>query len=113
MRLAELDAQLVRYCAGPPETYEHVDTLVDADGVLFLCPKCYAANAGPVGTHSVLCWFVDRVADDIDPRPGRWTPQGTGLADLSFVPSAGRSNSVLLTGDSCGWHGFVTNGDAS
>lgn len=88
-----------------------VEALVEADGVMFLCPKCFAENAGPVGTHTVICWFVGKVPDDVDPKPGRWTPTGEGLSDLTFVPSAGRSQSVLLTGG-CGWHGFVVNGDA-
>lgn len=109
-RLAELDAKLVRRHAGPPETYEHVAALVAADGVMFLCPKCYAANGGPVGTHSVLCWFVGRVPDDVDPKPGRWIPAGTGIDDLTFIGPAAAS--VLLTGG-CGWHGFVRNGDAT
>lgn len=112
MRLRELDAWFVRYDAGPPETYERVDDLGDADGVWFLCPKCYGENAGPIGTHRVLCWFVGRVADDVDPRPGRWAAVGTRLDDLTFVPSAGRSHSVALRGG-CGWHGFVTSGDAA
>lgn len=97
---------------GPAEYIPTVDTLAEADGVMFLCPKCYAENGGPVGTHSVICWFVGKVADQVDPKPGRWTPTGTDLHDLTFVPSAGRSHSVLLTG-ACGWHGFVTRGDAS
>jgi hypothetical protein len=97
---------------GPVEHLVGVEVLAEADGVMFLCPKCHAENGGPIGTHQVLCWFVGRVPDDVDPKPGRWTPSGTGLADLTFVPSAGRSNSVLLTGG-CGWHGFVAGGDAS
>lgn len=97
---------------GPVEYIPAVDTLADADGVMFLCPKCFAENGGPVGTHSVICWFVGKVADDVDPKPGRWTPTGTSLDDLTFVPSAGRSHSVLLKG-ACGWHGFVTNGSAA
>ncbi len=97
---------------GPVEYIPEVDTLAEADGVWFLCPKCFAANGGSVGTHVVICWFVGKVPDDIDPKPGRWTPTGTGLHDLTFVPSAGRSNSVLLTGG-CAWHGFVANGDAA
>ena len=112
MKLRDLDARLVSYQAGPPEIHKHIDALAEADGLMFLCPKCYGANGGPVGTHSVLCWFVGKVPDGIDPKPGRWTPAGTGLDDLSFVPGAGRSNSVLLT-SGCGWHGFVQNGDAS
>jgi hypothetical protein len=34
------------------------------------------------------------------------------LHDLTFVPSAGRTHSVLLTAG-CQWHGFVVNGDAA
>ena len=97
---------------GPTEHIVDVDKLEEADGVWFLCPKCFAGNGGRIGTHAVLCWFVGRVPDDVDPKPGRWTPKGTGLSDLTFVPSAGRSQSVLLTGG-CGWHGFVIDGDAT
>ena len=96
----------------PTEYLVDVDALTVADGVWFLCPKCYAQNGGCVGTHAVICWFVGKVSDDVAPKPGRWTPTGTGLSDLTFVPSAGRSHSVLLTAG-CGWHGFVVNGDAS
>ncbi len=109
MRLAGLDARFVRYSAGPPETYAHVDALADADGVMFLCPLCFAANGGPVGTHSVLCWFVGRVPDGVSPGPGRWVPSGSGLADLTFAGPAAAS--VLLSGG-CGWHGYVRDGDA-
>ena len=97
---------------GPTEYLVDVDALTEADGVWFLCPKCFAANGGAVGTHAVICWFVGSVPDDVDPKPGRWTPTGTGLNDLTFVPSAGRSHSVLLTGG-CEAHFFVTHGDAA
>jgi hypothetical protein len=89
-----------------------VDTLGEADGLWFLCPKCFAANGGRPGTHAVICWLVGKVQDDVRPGPGRWTPTGSGLDDLTFVPSEGRSHSVALTGG-CAWHGFVTNGDAA
>lgn len=95
-----------------PREYHVVCDISVADGLMFLCPKCFSANGGPVGTHSVICWFVGRVPDDIDPKPGRWTPSGTCLDDVTFVPSEGRSCSVLLTGG-CGWHGFVASGDAT
>ena len=97
---------------GPAEYIVDVDALADADGVWFLCPKCFTKHSSAVGTHAVICWFVGKVPDDLDPKPGRWTPTGTGLSDLTFVASAGRSHSVLLT-SGCGWHGFVTNGDAA
>jgi hypothetical protein len=110
VKLRDLDAMLVRRDAGPPETYTPIDELAVADGVMFLCPKCYAANNGEVGTHRVLCWFVGRVPDDVDPKPGRWNPSGIGIDDLTFVgPGAA---SVLLVGG-CGWHGFVKAGDAT
>ena len=88
-----------------------VDTLADADGIRFLCPLCFKANGGATGTHSVVCWFEDKVPDDAQPAPGRWNPVGTGIDDLTFVPGK-KSNSVLLLGG-CAWHGFVTNGDAT
>jgi hypothetical protein len=97
---------------GPVTYIPEVDLLAEADGVWFLCPKCYADNGGRIGTHVVICWFVGKVSDDVEPKPGRWTPAGTGLHDLTFVPSPGRSQSVLLT-SGCHWHGHVVNGDAA
>lgn len=105
--LAELEAQLYR--SEPPwRVHTPVSTLADAHGIFFLCPKCFAENKGNVGTHGVLCWFEDRVPDDVEPGPGRWKPTGTGINDLSFVPGK-RSNSVALRGG-CGAHFFVENG---
>ena len=40
---------------GPTEYIVDVDALTEADGVWFLCPKCFAANGGAVGTHAVIC----------------------------------------------------------
>jgi hypothetical protein len=105
--LRELDAQLVRIEDERTMTSEGVD-LANAQGVLFLCPVCFKANGGPIGTHSVLCWFLERgVPDDRDPRPGRWIPGGTGIDDLTFVGPAAAS--VLLT-SGCNAHFFVRAG---
>lgn len=90
-------------------TIRHVDTLAEADGISFLCPLCFDKNNGPVGTHTVICWFEGKVSDDVQPNPGRWTPQGTGYQDLSFVPGK-KSNSVQLLGGGCNAHFFVTGG---
>lgn len=110
--LVELEAEFlqVKY----PKGFRVVKTLAEADGVWFLCPKCFEANKGPVGTHMVICWFVGKVRDDMDPSPGRWTPSGTGLADLTFVPGTPpRAHSVWLNGDGgCQWHGWVQGGRA-
>lgn len=114
--LGWLDGRLLRRrIDGVYETHE--GPLADADGVIFQCPLC-AQGKEPreeggrrfvVGVHYVLCWFVGRVPDDVNPRPGRWNPSGTGLDDLTFVgPGA---VSVLLT-SGCGWHGHVEQGSA-
>lgn len=114
-RLRELQAAFIRHEVRDGSTYHvHVDSIGEAQGVQFLCPKCFAANSGPVGTHLVMCWSRSRgIADDVMPGPGRWSMHGTGLDDLTLnadPPSEARS--VLLTGEGCGWHGFVTNGSA-
>lgn len=83
-----------------------VDSKAEADGVDFLCPKCFAANGGRVGTHRVTCWNPS-VPQTTSPTPGRWDLQGTGFNDLTLVAG---SSSVLLIGG-CAWHGFITNGE--
>ena len=118
MKLTDLDAHFMTFDVGPIEehwpqgrpSHRYVETLAEADGVWFLCPKCFAANGGEVGTHLVGCWFVGKVPEWASPGPGRWNPSGTGLHDLTFVPPG--AVSVLLTAG-WGWHGFVKNGDAA
>jgi hypothetical protein len=76
----------------------------EAQGIRFLCPKCFEANGGAAGTHSVLCWFADKgVPADKSPGPARWPATGTGVEDITLTPS------VLLLGG-CGWHGWIKNG---
>ena len=110
MRLVDLEASF-RKLLDDRGSHAEVKSLSEADGVMFLCPKCFVELRGKVGCHSVLCWFEDKVPDTLDPKPGRWKPVGAGLDDLTFVVGK-KSNSVLLT-SGCKWHGFVTNGDAS
>jgi hypothetical protein len=107
--IPDLEAEFLKRITS--REYHRVETLAEADGLWFLCPKCYAENHGSKGTHAVICWFEGHVPDDQEPKPGRWNPTGTGLADLSFVPGA-KSNSILLTAG-CKWHGFIKNGDAT
>ena len=132
MKLTDLEAEFLRWekrfegvpyikpaggeFGDPFERVVHVSvpTLAEAQGVQFLCPKCYAENGGARGVHLVVCWSRSRgVPDEATPGPGRWTLVGTGLHDLTLngdPPGAARS--VLLT-SGCGWHGFVTNGEAA
>lgn len=120
MRLRDLDARFLRHTG---ETWDHVDELAEADGVMFQCPLCAVGKPvaidddgggrGVAGAHYVVCWFVGRVPDEVDPKPGRWTPKGTGIDDLTFVPGEPpQSVSVLLT-SGCKWHGFVRDGEAA
>lgn len=94
---------------GGGKSFRYVESLDEADGIIFLCPHCFAANSGSVGTHSVICWRAGRVPDSLDPKPGRWNFGGSGLDDLTFVPPG--AVSVQLNGG-CGWHGFVKDGSA-
>lgn len=83
-----------------------VENNENADGIIFLCPKCFEKNNGPVGTHMVLCW-KPRVPQTIDPIPGRWDMLGKSFDDLTF--KAG-SSSIALKGG-CNAHFFITNGN--
>lgn len=104
MRLTELEP---RFMLSIDEIRsQYIDDLTVAHGVDFLCPVCFRANSGPVGTHHVHCWFRDRgVLATIEPV-ARWAVSGTGYADLTLSPSI-----LLPSPEGCKWHGFVTNGE--
>ena len=90
------------------DVYRVVENIEDADGVAFLCPLCVQTNGGRVCTHAVICWRP-RVPPDVDPKPGRWEFQGTGLDDLTLISRCAGSSSILLKGG-CGAHFFIRNG---
>jgi hypothetical protein len=106
MRLIDLQPEFWRRT--DDTHFERVSSIADADGLWFLCPKCFRQNNGSVGTHGVLCW-KPTVPQTISPGPGRWNMEGTGFDDLSLVAG---SSSVLLT-SGCRWHGFVRQGDVT
>ena len=111
--MADLDPHFIRHeVRGGRPWRVTVPTLAEAQGIRFLCPKCFKANGGPVGTHGVICWSRSRGApEDATPLPGRWTLDGTGVDDLTINGDPpGNARSVLLLGG-CEWHGFVTNGE--
>lgn len=113
MRLVDLEPKFLRHKA---DVSTWVDTIAEAQGIFFLCPKCYATNGGKVGTHAVICWSRSAgVPEDARPGPGRWKLIGTGFDDLTLegdAPGGGGARSVQLTGG-CSWHGFITNGEAT
>lgn len=130
MRLAKLDAQFIGHWS--PTGYRRQVSIVGAQGLLFQCPACavgkeYGEEEDPIvghrgfwrGAHYIICWFrnprdADPVPPEAVPNPGRWWITGESIEDLSFVSGEPpMAHSVLLTGPGCGWHGFVTNGDAT
>jgi hypothetical protein len=104
MRLTELEPSFVKII---DDKRHQLDVpLADADGIMFLCPKCFKDNGGAVGTHQIICW-APHVPQSRAPGPGRWNLTGTGYEDLTLV---GGSSSIQLTGG-CRWHGFVRKGE--
>lgn len=108
MRLSELRAKFERIEKRADATYYASEgvTIDTADGVCFLCPKCFEKNGGPVGTHSIICWRP-RVPAEYRPGPGRWEFEGTGIDDLTLV--AGSSSVKLEVG--CQAHFHIVKGE--
>ena len=92
---------------GPRRYYCPVTTIAEADGVKFLCPKCFQANGGVEGSHIVICWRP-KVAKDVTPGPGRCELVGTSFEDMSLVSSP--TSSVQLYGG-CNAHFTVSQGN--
>jgi hypothetical protein len=104
MKLIELNPQFLK--AESTSLYHDVDDIKLADGIMFLCPKCFEKNKGEIATHSVICW-QPHISQDYTPKPGRWNFLGTGYNDLTL--QAG-SSSILLQGEGCQAHFFIHNG---
>jgi anti-sigma factor ChrR (cupin superfamily) len=112
VRLTELEPEWVMLVPAPPVpkgTCMKVDTLPEADGIFFLCPKCWMGNGGRrEGVHQILCWQPN-VPQDVHPVPGRWKFEGTSFEDLTLVAG---SSSVALVGG-CEAHFWIRNGEIS
>ncbi len=105
MKLTDLEP---RFLTVNPATkiMTEVDTISVAEGISFLCPKCFKKNNGRIGTHQVICWEPG-VPQTVWPTPGRWIMKGLGFSDLTL--KAGSSSVALLGG--CRAHFFVTKGE--
>jgi|WetSurSiteA1Bulk_404760.scaffolds.fasta_scaffold159238_1 hypothetical protein len=106
MRLVELDPHfLVRKPTNDADmrhVLERTSELAVADGIRFLCPKCYTDNGGPEGTHSILIPFAGKALNDRG-----WQVSGTSFSDLTLRPSI----AIYTEKGGCGFHGFITNGE--
>jgi hypothetical protein len=87
--------------------FAHADAIGDANGIIFICPKCLTENGMKrAGVHSVICWDPT-VPQTTHPAPCRWEMLGTSFDDLTL--RAG-SSSILLTGPGCKAHFFIEAG---
>jgi hypothetical protein len=102
MKLIELEPKFLHIV--DEKTSEETDDINRAQGIIFLCPKCFHGDRR--GVHSIICWAIG-VPLERSPGPGRWALAGTGYEDLSLVAG---SSSVLLT-SGCRAHFFVRNGE--
>lgn len=106
MRLTDLEPYFLK--RESDILYQMVDKIAEAEGIRFLCPKCFLANKGSVGTHAVICWNPS-IPQTTSPKGGRWSLVGTGYHDLSLVAG---SSSILLP-PPCNWHGFIKDGEVT
>jgi len=95
----------------PQDVLYEQDEFKGADGIEFLCPKCFAENGGEVGTHLIQVFFAggdapDTLGHDSEGKTVRWNALGSGFDDLTLTPS-------IYVKVGCGWHGFVTNGEVT
>lgn len=90
-------------------SFRHVDTLAEADMIMFSCPACFGTDR----EHCVMVTFAGRDVPaeagsrDSTGKPSRWTVAGTGLNDLSLTPSIALNASADVKSNVCRWHGFV------
>lgn len=86
---------------GPREYFAPVDTLAEADGIWFECPKCFSTDG-----HSVRVGFAGKATPgsygcNKAGQPVLWNIiGGSTIDDLQLAPS------ILLEGG-CNWHGFI------
>lgn len=111
MRLTELDPHWLECTDGSHNFRSRPDAnRSNGQGIRFLCPTCFLKNGGPIGTHSIVCWFADwpdgtpcGVPPDVMPGTFRWKTGGYTVHDLTLTPS--------IDGGPGHWHGFITNGE--
>lgn len=106
MKLAECRPEFLKW--EDDSHFKIASSVNEADGLLLLCPVCLKNNKmSTMGVHSIICWEPN-VPQTTSPKPGRWNMSGTGFDDLTLTAG---SSSILLTGDGCKAHFFITNGE--
>lgn len=99
MKLRELGAKLYASTNG---TFNEVEKISDADFVIMLCPGCLRSGER---THSLTL--------RLKPPGTHWTPEGTTIDDLTFIPRKVGGTSVLAgCTPEIQWHGWILDGEA-
>jgi len=95
MRFEDLEPVFLKLRETPFGPVQIPVTRDDAQGVMFLCPKCFAESGGPVGVHQVICWGSSVLNNSAINGPGRWDMTGHGPGDMTLV-GAGKSGLVQV-----------------
>lgn len=88
--------------------FEPVETVAEANGVRFLCPKSFAGRGE--GAHSVYVFFQGSpyAGHNKAGQEVRWqVVGGSTVDDLSRSPSILEQDDGLAPEHRCGWHGWV------
>jgi hypothetical protein len=92
---------------GPRAYTVPVETLAEAQGIRFVCPKCAGGSGHRCDVSFAGRGVPDHLGSQTDKgAPSRWSVSGTGFEDLTLQPS------IQLIGG-CNWHGYLLNGDAT
>ena len=105
LNLSELDAEFIKLNDETGASFSIVERINDADGIMFVCPKCHESTDENKGAHSIICW-APHVPQTVHPVPGRWNLIGTGLHDLELK----NGSSSVAIGGKCQAHFFVRDG---
>ena len=100
MKLIDLQPQFLKLISA--NEHKYVDTVHEADGIQFDCPKCHADDKKG---HTIICW-QPHVPQNIFPHPGRWYLVGTCYGDLTLKSSP----SLVQLQNGCHAHFFIRDG---
>ena len=105
------DGEIHMWSPTPEHTVFHpVDTVAEAHGVRFLCPKSWAKNGGPKGTHSCYIFFTGSpyAGRNLAGQEVRWqVVGGSTIDDLQLTPSIQEQDEGMPPERQCNWHGFL------
>ena len=108
MKLTELEPQFLKRV--DDVHHQTVETINEADGIRFVCPRCLVDKGARPGCHPILCWRP-HVPQTTTPIPGRWEFEGVGYGDLTLV--AGSPSVHLTSPGGCGAHFYIRNGEVT